>query len=202
MGASGTNEKQNKKKILSNDQMKSSNIDRKNLSNKFIKMKTNNDKNERIEEGIIPGSKKIEILENSKLKYMEKYICKINGEKIGTGFFCKIKYKKELIPVLMTNYHVIDDDFLKNNKFIKIYIKGDYHLININKNSKIYSSTNDKYDIMIINLNEDNNDFKYLLQIDTNIFLNNSLLTYKNEPIYILYYPNTDKACISYGKGI
>ena len=106
MGTSGVNENQNKKKV---------------------------DKKERIEEGIIPGSEKIEILENTGLKYMEKYICKINGTSIGTGFFCKIKYNNELIPALMTNYHVIDDDFLKNNKFIKIYIKENYHIINIKK---------------------------------------------------------------------
>ena len=125
MGTSGVNENQNKKKV---------------------------DKKERIEEGIIPASEKIEILENTGLKYMEKYIYKINDTSIGIEFFCKIKYSNELIPVLMANYHyVIDYDFLKNNKFIKIYIKENYHIININKNSIIYSSKNNKYDIMIIN---------------------------------------------------
>ena len=33
---------------------------------------------------------------------------------MGTGFFTKIKVREALIPVLITNYHVISDNFLKN----------------------------------------------------------------------------------------
>jgi len=42
----------------------------------------------------------------------------------------------------MTNYHLINDDFLKNNKKIKISINNGnkYDNIAINQNSKIYSS--------------------------------------------------------------
>ena len=158
------------------------------------------DTNEKIYEGMVNDTEKMELLENTQFKEDEKYICKINGTTMGTGFFCKIKFNNKLIPVLMTNYHVINDDFLEKNKFIKIYIKDDYHLININKDSKIYSSIKDKYDLMIIKLNEDNI-YNYL-EIDSNIFKNDSLSTYSKEAIYILHFPNVKKAHISKGTGI
>ena len=50
---------------------------------------------------------------------MKSKICKITVEKkIGTGFFCKITYNNKLVPVLMTNFHIIDDDCLENKKQI------------------------------------------------------------------------------------
>ena len=53
---------------------------------------------------------------------------------------------------------------------------------------------------MIIKLNKDNI-YNYL-EIDSNIFEKDSELTYLNEPIYILHFPNAGKACISKGAGI
>ena len=95
---------------------------------------------------------------------MSKYICKISGNKIGTGFFCKIKYKDDLFPILITNYHVIDDKYIKNKKELKIYINDKSKIININENSIIYSSSKEEYDIIIIKLNED--DINDYLKID------------------------------------
>ena len=48
--------------------------------------------------------------------------CKIIGKLQGIGCFCKIPYEDKFIPVLMTNFHVIDDTFIRNNKQIVIYI--------------------------------------------------------------------------------
>ena len=62
---------------------------------------------------------------------MEDYICKISANKIDTGFFCKVKYEDKLTPILITNYHVIDDNYIKNNKQIKIqkkYIKMNQYI--------------------------------------------------------------------------
>ena len=158
---------------------------------------------ERVYEGTCQGSEPPQLLEETNLSDLEKYICKINSDVIGTGFFCKIEYNNKKIPVLMTNYHVINDKFLEDNKYLKVYIKNDYHIININKDSKIYSSIADEYDIMIIKINKDNKDIKNYLEIDSNIYKEDSLLTYQNEDIYILHYPNnSQKAYISYGNGI
>jgi hypothetical protein len=103
----------------------------------------------------------------------------------------------------MTNYHIISDDFLKNNKSFKISINNGekYDTININENSKIYSSIRDKYDIMIIKLKDENNKYNYL-DLDDHLFDEDSEDIYKNKSIYILHYPNDDKVHVSFGYGI
>ena len=64
---------------------------------------------EKIEEAKIIGAQPTKLLKDTKLYYMKDYICKISSKgKIGTGFFCKIENKDGLIPVLMTNYHIIE----------------------------------------------------------------------------------------------
>ena len=104
------------------------------------------------EEGIIKGAKEMKLLEETDQKEKGKCICKINGSKIGTGFFCKIKYENALIPVLITNYHVIDDNYVRSNNSLKVYINEKSKFINLNKKKIIYSSSNNEYDIIIIRL--------------------------------------------------
>ena len=125
-----------------------------------------------IEEGIIEGAEEMKLLDSTKQKEKGKYICKIIGSKLGTGFFCKMKYGNELIPVLITNYHVIDDNYVGSNNSLKVYINEDYKFININKNRIIYSSSNNEYDIMIIRLQD--GEIDHYLKIDENIFKENS----------------------------
>ena len=105
-----------------------------------------------IQEGIIPKAKPIQPLNQTELKLKAKCFCKIIGTKVGTGFFCKMIYENELVPVLITNYHVIDDNFIESKDSLKVYINEEYKIININK--IIYSSSNNKYDIIIIRLEE------------------------------------------------
>ena len=109
---------------------------------------------ERFDEGIIKGAKPSKLLNGTNLSYMKNYICKISGKLNGTGFFCKINYKGILTPVLMTNYHVIDEEFLEMRKQIILYVNNEQKILNINKNKKIYSSKRDKYDLIIIKLIE------------------------------------------------
>ena len=134
---------------------------------------------------------------------MKTCICQVYGQLTGTGFFCRIPYEGKNIPVLMTNYHIISDDFLKNNKSFKISINNGekYDTINLNENSKIYSSIRDKYDIMIIKLKDENNKYNYL-DLDDHLFDEDSEDIYKNKSIYILHYPNDDKVHVSFGYGI
>ena len=137
-------------------------------------------------------------LEESEHKDKGNCICKINGKGIGTGFFCKMFYQNELVPVLITNYHVIDDKFVESNNSLDVYINGKPKFININKNKIIYSSSDIKYDIMIIRLKD--GEIKNYLEIDESIF-ENSEQVYKNVPIYILHYPGKEgKAQISFNK--
>ena len=121
-------------------------------------IKNDSKSEEIIKEGIIPKAKPIQPLDQTELKLKEKCFCKIIGNLFGTGFFCKITYEDQLIPVLITNYHVIDDNYIQENDKLKIYSNDDYKMIKL-KDRKIYSSDENKYDIMIIKLK----DMKYIL---------------------------------------
>ena len=158
---------------------------------------------EKIDEGLIRGEgvEPPKLLEKTDLKYMKDYICKISGKIVGTGFFCKIKYEDNLIPVLMTNFHVIDDNYIKDHKQINIYINNNMKIIEISSDSLIYSSDRNKYDITIIKLNNDCG-IKNYLEIEENIFRDNAEDLFKNESIYILHFPKGEEAHISYGCGI
>ena len=80
---------------------------------------------------------------------------------------------------MITNYHVIDDNFIEKNNKIKISINDNFKFINIDQNCKIYSSQKEEYDIMIIRIKED--EIQNYLELDQNIFLDNSEELYKNE---------------------
>ena len=54
---------------------------------------------------------------------------------------------------LITSYVVIGDEFVQSNNSIKVFLNEEYKSINI-KNKIIYSSTHDKYDIIIIRLQD------------------------------------------------
>ena len=155
---------------------------------------------DRIDEGLPQGAEKAIPLDKADYKYKSKEncICRIIGKMKGTGFFCKVKVGGELTPVLITNYHVVDDDFMNQNQKLTFYIKNDLHSIDI-KYNKIYSSIRDKYDMMIIRLKE--GEVNNYLEIDENIFYN-SVDDYENEGIYILHYPKAEEAKISFGSGI
>jgi len=155
----------------------------------------------KIEEGLIKGAKPSKLLKDTNLQYMKDYICRISGNRVGTGFFCKIKYNYNLIPVLITNYHVIDDNYIEKNKQINIYINNNMKVIKLYSDSLIYSSDKTKYDIIIIKIKNDYEINKFL-EIEENIFIDNAENIFKNESIYILHFPKGGEANISYGCGI
>ena len=72
---------------------------------------------ERTDEGIIIDSVDFVTIKQTEtiLMQMKKSICKIKGKLIGTGFFCHINYENKDIPCLMTNYHILDNDYIKKN---------------------------------------------------------------------------------------
>ena len=161
----------------------------------------------RINEGGINGAidiltvLQIEII----LNQMKKSICKIKGQTIGTGFFCKIEIDKEKFPVLITNFHVIDDKFIELNKKVKIQLYNDRipKIIYLNQNKIFYSSIREEYDIMMIKLDKkdeiDNADY---LELDDFLLSEKSeRICDEDNSIYILHYYDKE-ICISYGKGL
>ena len=115
-------------------------------------MSTQNEKEGNKYPGIISYDCNKKIVEQ-----MEKCICKIKiNNKQGTGFFCKIPFpdKNKILPVLITNNHILDENELsENNVEIQLFIKAeeDIKRINLNKRMKY---TNEEYDISIIEIKE------------------------------------------------
>ena len=139
------------------------------------------------------------------LEQLKKCICKIKKVN-GTGFFCIIPCKENNIRALITNYHVINHNYIENNAIIELTINDDKTNVDIiiSEDRKIY--LNEEYDIAIIEIkNKDkinnflNSDDDYL-KLDDNLFKENSESFYDDKnSIYILQYPKSYKACVSYG---
>ena len=134
------------------------------------------------------------------LEQMENCICKVkNNQIIGTGFFCRIPYKNNTkINVLITSYQIIDDFYLNQNNQINLLL-NDYNelkIINLDPSRKIFSTKD--FNTTIIELKQNDNITNYL-ELDDNLFSNNSRSLYKNGSIYMLQYLNGGNASVSYG---
>ena len=59
----------------------------------------------------------------------------ISGTKkiLRTGFFYQIPYKNIQLKVLITNYHIINENFIKKNNFIFVTINDEKYKKNIIK---------------------------------------------------------------------
>ena len=139
------------------------------------------------------------------IEQMEKNIFKIKiGLEQGSGFFCKIPFptKENLLPVLITNNHVINENILyKKDEIININIKNEENIKKINLNNRI-KYTNDNYDVTIIEVKEEDNINNYL---DLDDYILNDILDnhnsnkdYLDKTVYIIQYPEGDLS-VSYG---
>ena len=99
-----------------------------------------------IKEDVLNGYPNVISYECTKkiIEQMESSICKIKiGEERATGLLCKIPFpnKEKMLPVLMSNNHVINEDLLnQNNVNINLDIKAedDIKVIILNNNRKKY----------------------------------------------------------------
>ena len=134
---------------------------------------------------------------------MEKSTCKIKCPKegYGTGFFCKIPFPDQfnLLPVLITNNHVLDKNDIKIGNKFRFSLNNDksHFYIFCDKERKTY--TNIDYDITIIELKPKESEFLFL-EIDEKFFLKNPNDFYKDLSIYLMHYPNGKKVELSDGK--
>ena len=164
------------------------------------------------------GQYKATSLETISLKITEKIvdqmknsICRIENNEKGTGFFVKVPYKSELLPVLITTNHAINIDDILSNKNILLYINNDKEIKELKLDDNRLKYTNEKLDITIIEIkkNEDKLNVQYLELEDELInyfkqnkkespdYLNNS---YLNESIYLLNNTKDKDIFVSYGK--
>ena len=140
----------------------------------------------------ISGTKKI-------LTQMMNCICKIKLKgKTGTGFFVQIPYENNIIiNALMTNYHIIDEIIYKENKELNLLLNDEKQAKIIDLTKKREKYFNEEYDIAIIELKESDN-INNFIELDDNLFKDESKTFYENEPIYILQHPNNN-VLVSYG---
>ena len=134
------------------------------------------------------------------LNQMVNCICKIKiGGANGTGFFCRIPLdQNNNIICLLTNYHVLNEEYLIKNKEIHILLNDDKEAKKIDLNIKRIIYYYKECDITIIELKEEDN-IKEYLELDDNIFKDNEKIFYEEKSIYIIQYQNGDEACVSYG---
>ena len=110
----------------------------------------------------------------------------------GSGFFSLIPFpnKIHLIPVLMTNNHILQKEDIIKGKKININMKDKKFSILIDDSRKVFTDKN--YDITIIEIkNNDGLDFNKFLEIDDSIHKENLQEYFKNRSIYLIHHPKS-----------
>ena len=131
------------------------------------------------------------------LEEMEKFVCRIfyKNKNIGTGFFCKLPTPgpNSFLSVLITNNHIINDDFLnQGNKQITIETLDEQKTIILNKQDRKFFYF-PEYGITIIELKE-NDKIQYLFEIDENTPNDNQNIHYINTQVYMIQNKNDEKS--------
>ena len=142
------------------------------------------------------------------ISYQQKnHICKIymyldnilNG--LSNGFFCLIPFpdKDHLIHVLITTYRTINEKSFIDNNEIKLSLNNDKikKTIKIDKNRKIYM--NKEYDTTIIEINPEKDKINNFLELDENLFKENSCEIFNQNKIYLICYGKENKMDLYYG---
>ena len=98
----------------------------------------------------------------------------------------------------MTTYNALNEkDFGENKKLnLSLNEEKETKIIDLSIERKTYF--NKEYDTTMIEL-KDEDKIKDYLELDDNLFQDNSEKIYKNKSIYLLHYPNEKNACVSYG---
>ena len=128
------------------------------------------------------------------MEYLDNSIYKIksNDNKYGIGFFCNIKCYNIIIPVLITNYKFINEKYYLNNNNIEVLINNVLILVEFGSINYINKDLN----ISIIEIKE--NKLINVLEVDENIFEEESEIYLNKESIYIIHNTNNN-ICVSYG---
>ena len=131
------------------------------------------------------------------LNQMKNCVCKIKIKKLNaTGFFCKIPDIN--MNYLMTNYHVINEDFINENKEINVLLNDNKEALKIDLTIKREKYFNKEYDISLIEI-KDKDKIKDYLELDDDILKDNEKIYYEEKSIYILHYLLGKNICVSYG---
>ena len=131
-----------------------------------------------------------------------KTICKINlPNGFGSGFFCRIPYtenKMLLLPVLLTNNHVISKNYLNSNSEINIDINGDNKQILL-KERKIW--TDENMDFTCIEIKEEDK-INSFYNLDDNILDENYSNDYYLNQKVLIFAINKDDKEVGFSNGL
>ena len=167
--------------------------------------------NKRYESSFSDSIKPISMRESEFIiEQMKTCICKIHlGSKKGTGFFIKIPFRNQSMIVLMTNYHVLNETEIADDKIITVSLNNETVVKNIRMDFNRRRYINPKLDVTIIEILKKDYITNYLTldkQIINRINLgkddsstNYISNIYTNESLYILGYINAEEIFASYG---
>ena len=155
-------------------------------------------------EGYFKNSVKPVSLEGTNiiLNQMKFSVCKILKVEVnGTGFFCNLPYKSKVLPFLITNNHILNNEDIKIDKSIKLWINNEFKNIKIDE--KRIVMTNEKLDFTLIEIKKDidNIDIKNCLELNESINIEEQYINevYANSSIYAIHYPKDENVVVSYG---
>jgi hypothetical protein len=102
---------------------------------------------------------------------MKSCICKIfKGNNItGTGFFCKIPFQNNLLPVLITNNHILDKEDIKLGKIIHFTLNNNKEIRVIKINESRKRITREEQDITIVEIKPDEDKINNFLEIEEDV---------------------------------
>ena len=117
-------------------------------------------------------------------------VCKINKlyKENATGFFCKIPFSYTLLPALITNNHVLNEEDIRVNRIIKFSLKEGKIENKIIINENRITFTNKDLDVTIIEIIPTIDGINDFLEVDPTIDKFNLREKIKDY-IYILQYP-------------
>ena len=149
------------------------------------------------EKGMINGIAMIQYLPKAKDAVCQ--IC-VSDKKFGSGFFCKIPYTKEnnlLLPVLITNNHVLSKDSLETD--IKIKINDETKIISLKGRKKW---TNVEMDFTCIEIKEEEDKIYTYFNLDDKVLDKNySNDNYLNHNV-LIYAINKDNNLMGFSNGV
>ena len=148
------------------------------------------------EKGMINGKAIMDYLSKALNAVCE--ICLSNG--FGSGFFCKIPYTQNnnlLLPVLLTNNHVLSKDAIEND--IKIKINNETKTLSLKGRKKW---TDEKMDFTCIEIKEEEDDIHTFFNLDDKILYKNySNNCYLNQNVLIFGINKNDNQ-IGFSNGV
>ena len=131
------------------------------------------------------------------LNQMNNCIYTIHGqdEKVSIGFICSIKFRNLDIPVLITTYNIINEQYLANKDTVKVSLK--YESITLHLGNTKYINKN--LDLSIIEIKKDDLDKINILELDECLNDEESIFYYFGKSIYIIHYNKVKEYFVSFG---